>query len=117
MNIRVTNTSIPISSVVSSGNHVAAPSKCVDISFIPNDNYVKMLRNNGFEVHVFQRGEKQGERRIVAIKFPYTEGGDEVIYDTYDSKLEDNGLFPLVTLKQRDVEALQNDPTFTYEGP
>ncbi|MDR1528512.1 MAG: hypothetical protein LBS22_02930 [Puniceicoccales bacterium] len=80
-------------------------------SAIPNDQYVGVLRDKGFEVYVFQ---KKG-RRMVAIKFPYGEG--EAIYDTYDSELEDHGSFPLKTLTQRNVEAFKNDPTFTWEGP
>ncbi|MDR2777019.1 MAG: hypothetical protein LBB17_03200 [Puniceicoccales bacterium] len=75
-------------------------------SAIPNDQYVDMLRAKGFEVYVFQNAKK----RMVAIKFPY---GKDIIYDVYDSELEDYGLFPLKELNQRQVEALQNDPTFT----
>ncbi|MDR0693528.1 MAG: hypothetical protein LBF49_03095 [Puniceicoccales bacterium] len=100
----------------------------VPFSVIPDDNYVKNLRKEGYEVHVF-RGKEKGmnfvegkmvektvERRMVAIKFPYAEDG-EYVYDTYDSALENKGLFPIRTLIERDVEALRNDPTFTHEGP
>ncbi|MDR1457235.1 MAG: hypothetical protein LBI47_00045 [Puniceicoccales bacterium] len=89
-------------------------------SAIPNDNHVSMLRNSGYEVHVFQRleGGRQDmiKRRMVAIKLPYAENG-KYEYDTYDSALEDEGLFPMKTLTEREVKDLQNDQTFTHEGP
>ncbi|MDR0693526.1 MAG: hypothetical protein LBF49_03085 [Puniceicoccales bacterium] len=98
----------------------------VAFSTIPDDNYVKNLRDKGFDVHVFQRTEtrvermgsmgveREKKRRIVAIKFPYTQGP----YYTYDNGSEYHGmkLFPKI-LTEREVEALRNDPTFTHEGP
>ncbi|MDR0742635.1 MAG: hypothetical protein LBE98_04200 [Puniceicoccales bacterium] len=90
MNIRVANASMP-----------RIPSA------IPNDEYVDVLRAKGFEVCVFQNAS----RRMVAIKFPYSEDSED-IWDVYDSELEDHGSFPIKTLLQRDVEVLQNDPTF-----
>ncbi|MDR2603203.1 MAG: hypothetical protein LBC11_01420 [Puniceicoccales bacterium] len=90
------------------------------ISFIPNDDQVVNLRSEGFEVHVFQGKE----RRIVAVKFSTNYivcdmDGEPicVMYDTYDSKLEAQGLFPIRILTQRDVEALRNNSTYHYEGP
>ncbi|MDR1457234.1 MAG: hypothetical protein LBI47_00040 [Puniceicoccales bacterium] len=93
------------------------------ISAIPDNSRVAMLREEGLEVHVFQRIETRWQdmearrmvaRRMVAIKFPYAQDG-EYIYDTYDSALEDEGLFPLKTLTEREVKALQDDPAFTHE--
>jgi hypothetical protein len=77
-------------------------------SAIPNDQYVATLRAKGLEVCVFQNAN----RHMVAISFPYSED-NEVIWDVYDSELENRGSFPMKTLLQRDVEVLKNDPTFT----
>ncbi|MDR2432793.1 MAG: hypothetical protein LBD34_03515 [Puniceicoccales bacterium] len=93
----------------------------VTFSAIPSNNYVSILRNKGFEVHVFERIEmrtgKTEERRIVAIKFPYPTENGEIIYDAYDSKLEERGLFAMRTLSERDIKVLQDNPTFHYQGP
>ncbi|MDR2603223.1 MAG: hypothetical protein LBC11_01535 [Puniceicoccales bacterium] len=76
-------------------------------SVVPSDKQVAYLRNEGFEVQVFQKGP----RRIVAIKFPCVIDG-KTVYDTYDSELEAQGMFTPRTLTQRDVETLQGDPTW-----
>ncbi|MDR0693527.1 MAG: hypothetical protein LBF49_03090 [Puniceicoccales bacterium] len=106
----------------------------VTFSTIPNDKRVSEFRDAGCEVYVFKRKEKgmnfvEGkmvektvERRIVAVKYPYVEGEDvyDPLYDTYDvydSALEGKKFVPVRTMDERQVKALQNDPTFTHEGP
>jgi hypothetical protein len=67
-------------------------------SAIPNDQYVSFLIEKGYETQVFQNSN----RGVVVIKFPF----EEDIYDVCDSALEKNGIFPLTSMTQREVEVL-----------
>ncbi|MDR0693525.1 MAG: hypothetical protein LBF49_03080 [Puniceicoccales bacterium] len=86
-------------------------------SAIPNDDHVKNLRSDGFEVDVFRgtekKGEKMAERRIVVIRSLYGFPS----YYAYDSVLEDYGLCPIKTLTEREVKDLRNDPSLIHKRP
>ncbi|MDR1891237.1 MAG: hypothetical protein LBQ23_03645, partial [Puniceicoccales bacterium] len=69
------------------------------ITCVPGDYYVALLRREGHEVHVFEKSN----RRIVVIKLqcPYSK---EAVYNSYDSELEKKKLFCPKILTQREVE-------------
>ncbi|MDR2629060.1 MAG: hypothetical protein LBC30_03675 [Puniceicoccales bacterium] len=80
-------------------------------SAVPNYEHVKKLRDDGFEICVFRGKEGLGARRVVVISSLYESPNGKGTYYVYDSKLEDEGQIPIITLTKRDVETLKHDPT------